>query len=118
MRVKSGVTTRQRKKKYLKIASGYYSNKKNRWRMVKQQVEKALASAYRDRKKKKREFRKLWITRINALSRECGLPYNKFIAGLKKAGVEIDRKMLAELAVKDADSFRRLADLSKNALSK
>lgn len=116
MRTKSVVYSRQRKKKYFRIAKGYYSNKRNRWRMVVQQVEKSLVHAYRDRKDKKGNFRKLWIVRINALSREFGLSYSKLIDGLKKAGVGIDRKVLAELAVNDSDSFKQLVEVAKEAL--
>ena len=116
MRTKSVVYTRQRKKKHFRRAKGYYSNKKNRWRMVTQQVEKSLKHSYRDRKDKKSTFRKLWITRINALSRQSGLPYSKFISGLRKAGVTIDRKMLADMAVKDTVSFNELINVAKTAL--
>src|SRR3974390_2855895 len=101
MRIKSGVTTRQRKKKYFKLAKGYYSNKRNRWRMVIQQVEKSLVHAYTGRKDKKGEYRSLWIMRINAACRENSLSYSKFIAGLKKKGITLNRKMLAEMAVRD-----------------
>jgi large subunit ribosomal protein L20 len=118
MRIKGGVYTRQRKKKYFRLAKGFYSDKKNHWRHVVQQVEKALVCSYRDRKNRKRYFKRLWITRINALSREFGLPYSRFMAGLRKAGVNIDRKILAEMATQDADSFRQLTDLSKSALTK
>jgi len=116
MRIKSAVQTKKHKKKYFRIAKVYYSNKRNRWRAVKQQVEKSLVSAYRDRKKKKRYFKSLWILRINSLSRESGLSYSRFIAGLKKAGVEINRKMLADLATQDVNSFRQLAEVAKAAL--
>ena len=118
MRVKSVVYTRQRKKKHFRMAKGYYSNKRNRWRITKQQLAKSLQHAYRDRKDKKREFRQLWITRINALSRNLGLSYNNFIFGLRKAGVVINRKMLGELAVRDTASFQQLAEMAKNALRK
>jgi large subunit ribosomal protein L20 len=115
MRIKSGVTTRQHKKKYFKLAKGYYSNKRNRWRMVIQQVEKSLVHAYTGRKDKKGEFRSLWITRINAACRENNLTYSRFIAGLKKKGILLNRKMLAEMAVRDANSFKQLAALSRSA---
>jgi len=118
MRVKSSVYTRQRKKKYFRLAEGYYSNKRNRWRQVVQQVEKSLTHAYRDRKDKKKVFRQLWITRINAMCRESDISYCRFIAGLRKAGVTINRKMLAELAVTDADSFHQLTDIAKAALAR
>lgn len=117
MRTRNVVYTRQSKKKYFKIAKGYYSNKRNRWRMVKQQVEKSLRHAYRDRRDKKNVFRKLWITRINALSRESGLNYSKFIAGLKIAGVQINRKMLADIAVTDNETFKELVEVAKTALN-
>lgn len=115
MRIKSGVSTRQRKKKYFRLAKGYYSNKRNRWRMVIQQVEKSLVHAYTGRKDKKGEFRSLWITRINAACRENNLTYSRFMAGLKKKGVALNRKMLAELAARDGDSFKKLVALSQGA---
>jgi large subunit ribosomal protein L20 len=115
MRIKSGVSTRQHKKKYFKLAKGYYSNKRNRWRMVIQQVEKSLVHAYTGRKDKKGEYRSLWITRINAACRENNLTYSRFIAGLKKKGILLNRKMLAEMAVRDANSFKQLAALSRSA---
>ncbi len=117
MRVKSVVYTRQRKKKYFRLAKGYYSNKKNRWRMVIQQVRKSLAHAYRGRKDKKSDFRKLWITRINAISRKFGIPYSKFMFGLRKAGISLNRKMLAEMATKDSESFKKLAEFVRNTLA-
>ena len=115
MRIKSGVTTRRGKKKYFKIAKGSYSNKRNRWRAVIQQVEKSLVHAYTGRKDKKGDFRSLWITRINAACREEGMSYSKFIAGLKKGGVTLNRKMLAEMAMRDAGSFKKLVSLSRGA---
>jgi large subunit ribosomal protein L20 len=117
MRVKSAVYTRQRKKKHFRMAKGYYSNKKNRWRMTIQQIEKSLRYAYRDRKDRKSNFRKLWITRLNAASREFGLSYSRFISGLKKANILIDRKMLADIAVNDSNAFKQLADIAKNSFS-
>ncbi|MBU0952003.1 MAG: 50S ribosomal protein L20 [Elusimicrobia bacterium] len=118
MRIKSGVYTRQRKKKYFRLAKGSYSNKGNRWRMVHQHVEKSLEKSYIDRKKKKRNYKKLWISRINAIAREFNLPYNKFMNGLVKSGVTINRKMLADMAVNDRASFTNLMDLAKKALAK
>ncbi|MBI3550130.1 MAG: 50S ribosomal protein L20 [Elusimicrobia bacterium] len=115
MRIKSGVSTRQRKKKYFKLAKGYYSNKRNRWRAVIQQVEKSLTHSYTGRKDKKGDYRTLWITRINAACREHDMSYSKFIAGLKKKGVSLNRKMLSEMAVRDAASFKKLVSLSKAA---
>jgi len=117
MKTKSVVYTRQRKKKYFRLAKGYYSNKKNRWRMVLQQVQKSLVHAYRGRKDKKGDFRKLWITKINALSRQLGLSYSRFMFGLKKAGIRLNRKVLAEMATNDSESFKKLADLVKNTLA-
>ena len=113
MRIKSGVSTRQRKKKYFKLAKGYYSNKRNRWRAVIQQVEKSLVHAYTGRKDKKGEYRSLWITRINAACRENNLSYSKFIAGLKKNGITLNRKMLSEMAVRDGASFKKLVSLAQ-----
>lgn len=113
MRIKSGVTARHRKKKIFRLAKGYYSNKRNRWRMALQQVEKSLVHAYTGRKDKKGDFRSLWIARINAACRENGVSYSRFMAGLKKGGVPLNRKMLAEMAVRDAASFKSLVSLSR-----
>lgn len=115
MRIKSGVTTRRRKKKYFKAAKGAYGAKRNRWRQVRQHVEKSLNSSYTGRKDRKGEFRSLWIGRINAACREESLSYSRFVAGLKKAGVTLNRKMLAEMALKDAASFKQLVTLSRSA---
>ncbi len=101
MRAKSVVYTRQRKKKIFRLAKGFYATKKNRWRMVIQQVERSLNYAYTGRKDNKANFRTLWIVRLNAAVREERISYNKFISGLKKANVAIDRKILAEIAVND-----------------
>jgi large subunit ribosomal protein L20 len=109
-RVKRGVTAHAKHKKILKAAKGYYGRRKNTIRVAKQAVEKAMQNAYRDRKRKKRTFRALWIQRINAAVREHGLTYGRFIDGLGKAGIEIDRKVLADLAVKDAAAFKALCD--------
>ena len=109
-RVKRGVTAHAKHKKPLKQAKGYYGRRKNTIRVAKQAVEKAMQYAYRDRKRKKRTFRALWIQRINAAVREHGLTYGRFIDGLGKAGIEIDRKVLADLAVKDAAGFKALVD--------
>ncbi|MCL2389586.1 MAG: 50S ribosomal protein L20 [Elusimicrobia bacterium] len=114
MRTKSSVYTRQRKKKIFRLAKGYYASKKNRWRMVIQQVEKSLNYAYTGRKDKKGTFRRLWIVRLNAAVREHGLSYNRFISGLKKAGVGIDRKILSDIAITDENSFKQLVEISKN----
>jgi large subunit ribosomal protein L20 len=109
-RVKRGVTAHAKHKKVLKKAKGYYGRRKNTIRVAKQAVEKAMQYAYRDRKRKKRTYRALWIQRINAAVREHGLTYGRFIDGLGKAGIEIDRKVLADLAVKDAAGFKALCD--------
>jgi len=106
-RVKRGVTAHAKHKKVLKAAKGYRGRRKNTIRVAKQAVEKALQYQYRDRKRKKRTFRSLWIQRINAAAREHGLTYGRFIDSLNKAGIEIDRKVLADLAVKDAAGFKR-----------
>ena len=109
-RVKRGVTAHAKHKKVLKAAKGYDGRRKNTIRVAKQAVEKAMQYAYRDRKRKKRTFRALWIQRINAAVREHGLTYGRFIDGLGKAGIEIDRKVLADLAVKDAAGFKALCE--------
>ncbi len=115
-RVKRGVTTHKRQQKVLKMAKGYRGRSKNCYRVAVQRVEKALQYAYRDRKNKKREFRRLWIQRINAAARQNGLVYSQLINGLTKAGVELDRKVLADIAVHDANGFKTLADKAKAAL--
>lgn len=107
-RVKGAVRTRARHKKILKLAKGYYGRKSTNFRIANQAVMKSLVYAYRDRKAKKRDFRKLWITRINAAARINGLSYSKFMNGLKKNNININRKMLAEMAVHDADGFAKL----------
>ena len=115
-RVKRGVTTRAKHKRILEQAKGYYGRRKNTIRIARQAVEKAGQYAYRDRKVKKRSFRALWIQRINAASRELGLTYGRFINGLGKAGIEIDRKVLADLAVHEPQAFAALVDKAKAAL--
>jgi len=115
MRVKRGSNRKDRRKKILKLAEGYYGSKSRLHRIAKVQVEKSLGYAYRDRKQKKRQFRALWITRINAAARLNGLSYNSFIAGLKAAGCELDRKVLADLAVRDPQAFTELAEMAKQA---
>lgn len=115
-RAKSGPATRQRRKKILKQAEGYYGSKSTLYRTAKQQVMKSLQYAYRDRKRKKRDFRKLWITRINAACRQEGISYSRFMNGLKLAGVEVNRKVLADLAVNDPNGFAELVNVSKAAL--
>ncbi|HHX75265.1 MAG TPA: 50S ribosomal protein L20 [Firmicutes bacterium] len=115
-RVKRGVTARARHKKVIKLAKGYFGAKSKLFRTANQAVMKSLANAYRDRRLRKRDFRKLWIARINAAARMNGLTYSRLISGLKKAGVDINRKMLADLAVNDADGFTELIALAKNNL--
>jgi len=115
-RVKRGVTAHAKHKKVLKLAKGYYGRRKNTIRVAKQAVEKAMQYAYRDRKVRKRNFRALWIQRINAAVREHGLTYGRFIHGLSVAGIEIDRKVLADLAVKDAGGFKALVDQAQAAV--
>ena len=115
MRIKSGVTTRAHKKKFFKIAKGNYSAKSTRWRMVKQQVEASLAEAYIGRKDKKGDFRALWIERINAACRQNETTYGRFINGLKKAGITLNRKMLSEMAARDGASFKKLVSLAQGA---
>ena len=114
-RVKSAIATRKKHKKILKRAKGYYGAKHYRFRNAKQAVMKSGAYAYVGRKDKKSNFRKLWIARINAAARQNGLTYSKMIAGLKKANVVVNRKMLAELAVNDSEAFAKVAEIAKNA---
>jgi len=109
-RVKRGVTAHAKHKKVLNKAKGYYGRRKNTIRVAKQAVEKAMQYGYRDRKRKKRTFRALWIQRINAAVREHGMTYGRFIDGLNKAGIAIDRKVLADIAVKDAAGFKTLCE--------
>lgn len=116
-RARSGVVTRKRHKKILKLAKGYRGARSKLYRVANQAVMKALAYAYRDRRQRKREFRKLWIARINAAARSNGLSYNRFINGLKRAGVDINRKMLADLAVNDTEAFSQLVEVAKSKLN-
>ena len=116
-RVKRGVTARARHKKVLALAKGYRGRRKNVYRIAKQAVMKAGQYAYRDRRQRKRQFRQLWIARINAGARENGLSYSKFMNGLKRAAVEIDRKVLADLAVFDKAVFAQLVEKAKAALA-
>ena len=115
-RVKRGVQAKARHKKILKQAKGYYGARSRVYRVAKQAVIKAGQYAYRDRRQRKRQFRALWIARINAAARESGLSYSKFIAGLKKANIEVDRKVLADIAVFDKPTFAKLAEQAKTAL--
>ncbi len=112
-RVKTGVTAHARHKKILKLAKGYRGARSKQFKKANETVMKAGQYAYRDRKNKKREFRRLWIARINAAARLNGISYSRLIAGLTKAGVAIDRKMMAELAVSDAAAFSQLVDIAK-----
>ena len=113
MRVKRGSNRKDRRKKILKLAEGYWGGKSRLHRTAKIQVEKSLQYAYRDRKQRKRHFRSLWITRINAAARQNGTTYSAFISGLKSAGCDLDRKVLADIAVRDPKTFTELAELAK-----
>lgn len=115
-RVKRGVTARARHKEVLKQAKGYYGARSRAFRVAKQAVTRAAQYAYRDRRQKKREFRALWIVRINAAANECGLSYSRFINGLKKAAIDLDRKVLADLAVRDKPAFAALVEQARAAL--
>lgn len=115
-RVKRGVTSHARHKKTLKAAEGYYGRRKNTIRVARQAVEKAGQYAYRDRRTKKRNFRALWIQRINAAARELGMTYGRFINGLNKAGIEVDRKILADLAVCEPEAFKALVEKAQAAV--
>ncbi len=116
MRVKNASSGKGRRKKLFRLTKGYYGQKKNVFRRANEAMLKALSYSYRDRKARKREFRRLWIARINAAAREEGLTYSRFINGLKKAGVAINRKMLAEMAIHDRDSFVKLVEVAKENL--
>jgi large subunit ribosomal protein L20 len=115
-RVKRGTKRHNRRKKLLALAKGYYLNKSKLYKFAKEAVEKALVYAYRDRKVRKRDFRRLWIVRIGAAARMNGLNYNQFISGLKKSGVDMDRKVLADIALQDPVAFTRLAETAKAAV--
>ncbi|MBB5172699.1 50S ribosomal protein L20 [Texcoconibacillus texcoconensis] len=115
-RVKGGYVTRRRRNKVLKLAKGYHGSKHRLFKTAKQQVMKSRQYAYRDRRQRKRDFRKLWITRINAAARINGLSYNRFMYGLKQAGIEMNRKMLADLAISDEKAFADLAEKAKSQL--
>ncbi len=116
-RVKTGVVRRRRHKKILKLAKGFYSGRRKHFRKAKEQVERSLVYAYRDRKQKKREFRKLWIIRINAACRLNNMNYSTFMHGLKKAGIELDRKILADMAMNNPAAFEKIVEQSKAALA-
>jgi large subunit ribosomal protein L20 len=115
-RVKRGVTTHARHRKIIKAAKGYYGRRKNTFRIANQAVEKAGQYAYRDRRVRKRNFRSLWIQRINAAARAEGMTYGRFINGLGKAGIEVDRKVLADLAVREPEAFKALVEQAKASL--
>jgi large subunit ribosomal protein L20 len=116
MRVKRGFASKRRHKRRLKLAEGFRGRRSSCFKLAKRSVEKALQYAYRDRKAKKREFRSLWIIRINAAARECGLTYSNFIRGVAQAGIELDRKVLADMAYSDPASFAVVAEKAKAAL--
>jgi large subunit ribosomal protein L20 len=115
-RVKTGVVRRRRHKKVLKLARGFYSGRRKHFRKAKEQLERSMVYAYRDRKQKKRDFRKLWIIRINAACRLNDMNYSTFMNGLKKAGIELDRKILADMAMNDAAAFSAVVAQAKAAL--
>ncbi|MCM3711785.1 50S ribosomal protein L20 [Sporosarcina luteola] len=117
-RVKGGTVTRKRRNRVLKLAKGYFGSKHRLYKVANQQVMKSFNYAYRDRRQKKRDFRKLWITRINAAARMNGLSYSTLMHGLKVAGIEVNRKMLADLAVTDAQAFAQLAETAKQSVAK
>lgn len=112
-RVKRGTVKRKRHKKILKEARGYYGSRGKNFKAAKEQLLKSMSYSYRDRKNNKRNFRRLWITRINAAARSNDISYNEFINGLKKAAIDIDRKILSEIAVNDPDAFRELTEIAK-----
>src|SRR5881396_3864515 len=116
-RVKRSVAARKKRRKVLEQAKGYWGLKSRTYRHAKEQVEHSLVYAYRDRKRRKRDFRRLWIIRINAAARQQGLSYNQFVAGCRKANIELDRKVLADLAVADPAAFAAIAEQAKSALA-
>ncbi len=118
MRVKGGPATRNRRKKILKLAKGYRGAKHALFRVANQQVMKSLSYAYRDRRQVKRDFRKLWIVRIGAAAKQCDFSYSKLMYGLKLANIQINRKMLSEIAIHDFASFAKLVDTAKKAIAK
>ncbi|EEQ63109.1 50S ribosomal protein L20 [Helicobacter pullorum] len=115
-RVKTGVVRRRRHKKILKLARGFYSARHKHFRKAKEQLERSLCYAFRDRKQKKRDFRKLWIVRINAACRINAISYSRFMFGLKKAGIALDRKILADIAMNEPQSFAKIVESAKKAL--
>ncbi|WP_027327733.1 50S ribosomal protein L20 [Helicobacter pametensis] len=116
MRVKTGVVRRRRHKKILKLARGFYSGRRKHFRKAKEQLERSMYYAFRDRKQKKREFRSLWIVRINAACRMHEISYSKFMHGLKLANIELDRKILADMAMNDMSAFSKIVESAKKAL--
>ncbi|MBL0687393.1 MAG: 50S ribosomal protein L20 [Sulfurospirillum sp.] len=116
MRVKTGIVRRKRHKKILKLAKGFYSGRRKHFRKAKEQIERSLVYAYRDRRNKKRDFRRLWITRINAACRLNGISYSRFINALNKANIELDRKILADMAMNDPEAFALVVKQAKTAL--
>lgn len=116
-RVKRSVHARKKRRKVLGEAKGYYGRKHSSYRFAKEQVQRSGQYAYRDRRNRKRDFRRLWIIRINAAARREGLSYSEFMHGLNQAGVEVNRKMLADIAVNDAEAFRRFAELAREGAS-
>ena len=116
-RVKGGMKAKKKHNRTLKLAKGYRGARSNQYRVAKQSVMRALATAYRGRKERKRQFRQLWIARINAAARMNGISYSKFMYGLKLAGVEMNRKMLSEMAINDAEGFAKLAELAKSKVA-
>ncbi|SFV89961.1 LSU ribosomal protein L20p [hydrothermal vent metagenome] len=118
MRVKTGIVRHRRHKKLLKQARGFYSGRRKHFRKAKEQLERSLVYAYRDRRQKKRDFRKLWIVRINAAARLNDMNYSRFMHGLKLANIELDRKILADMAMNNPEAFTKVAEASKAALAK
>jgi len=116
-RVKRSVHARKKRRKVLKEAKGYFGRKHSSYRFAKEQVQRSGMYAYRDRRNRKRDFRRLWITRINAAARQNGMSYSQFMHGLALAGIELDRKVLADIAVRDAETFRRFAERAREASS-
>lgn len=116
MRVKTGIVRRRRHKKILKLARGFYSGRRKHFRKAKEQLERSLCYAFRDRKRKKRDFRRLWIVRINAACRMNNISYSKFIYGLKLANIELDRKILADMAVQNPSAFSQIVGIIKEKL--
>ena len=116
-RIKGGLNAKKKQNRVLKLAKGYRGARSNQYRVAKQSVMRALTSSYAGRKERKRQFRQLWIARINAAARMNGLSYSRFMYGLKLAGVDMNRKMLAEMAVNDADGFKTLAELAKSKIA-